>query len=726
MIPETTTSTSGSGGTGGGDLGPCGVDCSKFQTPQCMAAVCNTGQWAGPLNTCIVVPADDGTKCDDGKFCTTDDACSNGACVGAMENTCGFPASPCVSVICYEDLKSCDTAPVNEGGDCTPTDLCQENGVCHIGECIGEPKDCAFSPLNECNKTACDPGTGKCVGTPDPDKEDAPCLLTGDLCKVNKTCSNGVCGGGVPMDCSALDVGCEVGLCNPATGICGPTPAPVGTVCSEGVSECQVGACDDKGGCVPSAAQDGIACNDHNACTKADTCKAGVCSGGSIAGCVLYLRDGFENCSNGWTFGGDWQCGKPTNVGPPAAHSGTNVLATQIAGYYSVNQSFSTTVADSPPVDLTKATTPQISFWAWDHTEGATFDGWNLKVSTDGGTTFTEVTTVNPPYPLMINGQPAWGGDHSAEGWKNYVADLKDYIGQKVILRFAFRSDGATVFPGVYIDDVVVSEPPQIPLYITTPTPLQDVYAGMFYSTPMSKIGGSTPVWSLIPVTNAGWLSIDSATGVVSGTPHAPMDLGPVTFTVHVEEQGLPSNYDEKTFTLNVKPDIFYTSFEDACPGNWTLTGDWQCGVPMNVGPATAYVGTQCIGTQIAANYHDNQTYAATTATSPDIDLTGAANPTLTFRMWVDTEGSTYDGFNLNVSTDGGATYSVVTNVVPAYPLTVATKPAWGGHQAALGWQLVKVDMSAYVNQVVRLRFAFRSDSSGTFPGVYIDDILVN
>ncbi len=137
-------------------------------------------------------------------------------------------------------------------------------------------------------------------------------------------------------------------------------------------------------------------------------------------------------------------------------------------------------------------------------------------------------------------------------------------------------------------------------------------------------------------------------------------------------------------------------------------------------------MGTQCIGTQIADVYHNDQTFAGATATSPDIDLAGLGSPTLTFRMWVDTEGSTYDGANLAVSTDGGMNYTILSTIVPAYSLTVGGKPAWGGHQSALGWQSVQADLAAYIGQTIRLQFAFRSDSSGTYAGVYIDDILVN
>ena len=732
IAPSTTTSTSSSTGemssssTGGVDHGPCGIDCGKFETPPCTIAVCNTGQVLGALNTCVVIPAPNGTTCDDAKFCTVNDTCDNGACAGGTPNECGVKKDPCSAVICYEETKSCDVAPVNDGTACTPLALCQVNGSCHIGECIGEPKDCTFSPQNECNKVACDPATGQCAGTPDPDKDDASCLLTGDLCKSNKTCKTGQCGGGTTKDCSAFNIGCEVGVCADASGFCGPATAPIGTACVDGIAECHVGACDDKGKCASSSAPGGIACNDHNSCSKADTCAAGICTGAMLAGCSLYLQEGFESCPNGWTFGGDWQCGTPTNVGPLAAHTGNGVIATKIAGVYSINQSFSTTVADSPPIDLTPATNPMLSFWAWDHTEGGSFDGWNLKVSTNGGQAFTDVTTVTPAYSLNIAGKPSWGGDHSAEGWKNYTADLTAYIGQPIILRFAFRSDGATVFPGVYIDDLVVAEPLQNPLFITTPSPLADIYADMAYSAKIVKTGGTSgAVWSVLPGgVNAAWLSIDPVKGVLLGTPSAA-ETGPVSVTVHVEESMLPSNFVEKTFTFNVNKAVYYTSFE-TCPNGWTLTGDWQCGVPINVGPATAFVGAQCIGTQIASAYNNLQTYSGATATSPDINLGNIGSPVLTFRMWIDTEGATYDGANVQVSADGGVNYTILSTVMPPYSLMVAGKPAWGGHQAALGWQEVKADLSAYAGQTIRLQFAFQTDSSGTYPGVYIDDILVN
>ena len=143
------------------------------------------------------------------------------------------------------------------------------------------------------------------------------------------------------------------------------------------------------------------------------------------------------------------------------------------------------------------------------------------------------------------------------------------------------------------------------------------------------------------------------------------------------------------------------------------------------VGPPAAYGGSKCLGTQLAGNYNYDQTWAGTTATSPPIALTNAVSPKLNLRMWVETEGGIYDGANLKISTDGGVTYSLVNNVVPAYTLNIDGENAWGEDESSLGWQLVQADLSAYAGQTIRLRFAFRSDDIVNYPGVYIDDVLV-
>ncbi len=171
----------------------------------------------------------------------------------------------------------------------------------------------------------------------------------------------------------------------------------------------------------------------------------------------IWAEDFEQGCPSGWSLLADWQCGVPIS-GPSAAYSGLNCLATRLDGTYDNNQAWSTTTATSPQIDLSTASTPLLSFRAWVYTEGSVYDGFNLKISTDGGTTFSLLNAVNPPYSITTNGEPAWGGNLSAFGWQEFTADLSAYVGQVVYLQLAFRSDASIVYPGVYVDDFVITD----------------------------------------------------------------------------------------------------------------------------------------------------------------------------------------------------------------------------------------------------------------------------
>jgi bacillopeptidase F (M6 metalloprotease family) len=127
------------------------------------------------------------------------------------------------------------------------------------------------------------------------------------------------------------------------------------------------------------------------------------------------------------------------------------------------------------------------------------------------------------------------------------------------------------------------------------------------------------------------------------------------------------------------------------------------------------------LATQLAGNYNNNQTYAGTTATSPPIDLSTTTAPTLHFWVWHVTE-SGWDGFNIKASSDG-VSYTQLLNVTPVYNQTLAGEQCWAGTSA--GWVEYEADLSAFAGDQVNLRFAFRSDASGLYPGVYIDDLEI-
>lgn len=267
----TTTGTSGgsdgTGGSGGGTTFPCGEDCSLIDTPACLQSVCNTGQYPGAVGACTIVPEDAGTACDDGLFCTVDDACDGmGACRGGPANDCGMGAGECTEVTCNESSKDCSATPLPSGTACTdPSDLCVIAGTCNAnGECTPtDTKDCFFEPVpNECYVSQCNPQNGMCEAVPG--NEGAPCTDQNDLCSENNTCTMGVCGGGNAKDCSALTQGCNLGQCNTTTGQCEAVAVPNGGMC-----------------------------DDLDICTSGETCQNGVCTGGTPTGnCQTFTYTG--------------------------------------------------------------------------------------------------------------------------------------------------------------------------------------------------------------------------------------------------------------------------------------------------------------------------------------------------------------------------------------------------------------------------------------------------
>jgi hypothetical protein len=171
-------------------------------------------------------------------------------------------------------------------------------------------------------------------------------------------------------------------------------------------------------------------------------------------------------------------------------------------------------------------------------------------------------------------------------------------------------------------------------------------------------------------------------------------------------------------------------------PSNWHIynNGDAQGNVWWMGDPALAS------GANIGG-YHDHQYVVLDT---PARTLS-SANATLTFKLRYNVEATSgatapytgWDACNVRVSTDNGATWTPISGT-PAYNMTSAYSfgfehgegpniPGWGGVQAT--WANATFNLSAYVGQSVKIRFAFASDpaySTGDAPamfGMMVDDI---
>ncbi|NIM19235.1 MAG: S8 family serine peptidase [Candidatus Latescibacteria bacterium] len=191
---------------------------------------------------------------------------------------------------------------------------------------------------------------------------------------------------------------------------------------------------------------------------------------------VDYYAWDFEADDGGFTATGpDWEWGEPTE-GPDSAHSGIKLWATKVGGNYS---SSSNSKLDLPPVIVPSgATYAALSFWQWYYIENY-FDGGNVKISTDGGSSWT-ILTPDIGYPedaasssnAGIPGEPCFSG-YNNDVWHKATFDLTPYKGTAVLIRLHFGSDASVQRVGWYVDDVRIEgmEDTVPPEFVSTDVP---------------------------------------------------------------------------------------------------------------------------------------------------------------------------------------------------------------------------------------------------------------
>lgn len=147
-------------------------------------------------------------------------------------------------------------------------------------------------------------------------------------------------------------------------------------------------------------------------------------------------------------------------------HSGTNAfLAQNVAA-------ISDQLLTSPAITLPADQAPlALLFWNHqtieDQSATACYDGALLQISTDGGTTWTQVPDallqvgpykgpISSSFSNPAGGSRAWCGD--PQDWTRYVVNLDTYAGQTVQFRFRMATDSSVgrVPDGFYLDDLKV------------------------------------------------------------------------------------------------------------------------------------------------------------------------------------------------------------------------------------------------------------------------------
>eukprot|EP00755_Sulcionema_specki_P011113 Sspe_Gene.730::Locus_249_Transcript_1_1_Confidence_1.000_Length_7732::g.730::m.730 len=223
---------------------------------------------------CSTPPAADGKQCDDGVVSTVNDTCLNGTCTG--KDLC--KGKQCTGGDVCNEVPKCDyltgeclpPVPKKNGTQCddglpnTVQDACQD-GVCKgVNLC----KDVVCIPKVPCETGSCDTMTGKCVFEHLPDDtecNDGDARTGDDMCKGGKCVGRDLCAN---YTCTAKSQCHKVGVCDPSRADVERND----TLCTSPIKE------------------DGTVCDDNDAETVGDVCRAGKCIGVSCKITVVKRR----------------------------------------------------------------------------------------------------------------------------------------------------------------------------------------------------------------------------------------------------------------------------------------------------------------------------------------------------------------------------------------------------------------------------------------------------
>ncbi|MGD2107960.1 MAG: hypothetical protein PVI86_01085 [Phycisphaerae bacterium] len=196
-------------------------------------------------NTCQYTP--NTLPCEDGDFCTSNDVCSGGVCIGGPD-PCGGGTPICIETI--NTCVQCQNAGHCDDGNVCTTDVCNIAFVCQYSNnalpCVDDALYCngtgqcsggvCTSTGDPCPGQLCDEGNGRCVdcftpgdcpgdgvGCTDEGCDDGVCTYTPN----DASCDDGVfCNGPEfchsTLDCQATENPCDdPSLCNETNDSCG-------------------------------------------------------------------------------------------------------------------------------------------------------------------------------------------------------------------------------------------------------------------------------------------------------------------------------------------------------------------------------------------------------------------------------------------------------------------------------------------------------------------------
>lgn len=182
-----------------------GSVCGGGQPRSCDDNNSCTADLCDPKLGCVHLAGADGSSCNDGNLCTQGDQCKNGSC-GGTPVTCAT-SNKCLSGSCNPAI-GCTFQMAPNGTTCNDGDKCTSNDSCNAGACGGTEMSCDDG--NPCTTDSCAPLNGMCVSLP------APAGTACDdknPCTMNDQCESTSCRGAPVALHSACQTAAVTGCC---------------------------------------------------------------------------------------------------------------------------------------------------------------------------------------------------------------------------------------------------------------------------------------------------------------------------------------------------------------------------------------------------------------------------------------------------------------------------------------------------------------------------------
>jgi hypothetical protein len=340
-----------------------------------------------------------------------------------------------------------------------------------------------------CNGSCCNTTNGACTVTVGGSACSGTFGGIGTSCTVNP-CVGACCNAGTGACTSSPTAGCATGTTYQAQGTtCSPNPCPqppTGACCNSTSGACTQVIQANCNGSTSTYSGDNTTCPGSGFCSGNGTCcsSLGTCTVSYTSSCPSGLSfNSATNCTPGicpatgpsicQSFDSDAVGALPAGWSSSVSGAGAAWVISTAQANSPTNSVFTNDIAtvssqflQLPPVTVGSGGALTIDFLSYFDTE-ATYDGFVVETSTDGGSTWTDVVingtwvlngynqaAISTAFMSPIAGRPAFSGLFTS--WTEHIATVPFPAGTSVIFHFWMASDNSVAHTGVWLDNICI------------------------------------------------------------------------------------------------------------------------------------------------------------------------------------------------------------------------------------------------------------------------------